>query len=110
MIMFSVECRGCGNTLAVEENTFLWQRAKAAVDAGLGVASVRPVECGCRCIKLNPYALYRVIGFTSEGREYDVPFDSFVGAIRAFRYALGCGGVVMIQGVSRAVVKKLCGE
>jgi len=48
-----------------------------------------------------------VFGFTDEGREYDMPFETFVAAAKAFRDRWNFGEVVFIKGVSPAVENQL---
>lgn len=104
---YNVECMNCEQVFPVSEGS-LWWRAKKAADHGrLDAIGISGVECGCKQTVREPEAPYRLFGYTDMGREYDIPFHTFVAVAKAFRERWSFGEDVFISGVSRAVEDKL---
>jgi hypothetical protein len=73
----------------------------------LDALHVNGEKCGCKKEVREPNAPFRVSGYDFECRDYDVPFPTFVGAVKAFISANRSGDVVFIHGVSNSVQQKL---
>ncbi len=107
---FNVVCIECGNAFVPEARTPLWWKAKQHNDRGvLSAMACSGVECGC--IKeryvYKPEAPFRVYGYTIECDDYDVPFDTFAGAVKQYLHCKQNCDNVFISGVSSVLQKHL---
>jgi hypothetical protein len=106
---YNVYCMKCGCVFTPAVKSPLWWRAKQRADKGyLDALPISGEDCGCVERPSCPEAPFRVFGYDDSCVEFDVPRNTFVGAVRLYRRLRRAGGnVVFIDGVSNAVRQKI---
>ena len=105
---YTVVCTECGQDWQPLIRSPLWWRAKKKSDRGfLDALLISGKDCGCVKQPYRPEAPFRVIGYDDLYRDYDIPCDTFVKAINAYRERDHMGDIVFITGVSDVVKKRL---
>lgn len=106
-VQYNVSCFHCGAIWQPPYRSSLWWRAKQRSDAGfLDALHVSAEDCGCVEKQHRPEANFRVFGYDDFCQNFDLAFDSFVDAVKAYRQYYK-GSIVFIKGVSKAVEQKL---
>jgi hypothetical protein len=106
---YNVVCMSCGQVFTPGAKTPLWWLAKQHADAGhLDVPHIPGERCGCVERRYRPNAPFRVFGYNDLCEDLDIPFDTFMAAVKKYRELRNKGMyVVFISGVSEAVRVKL---
>ena len=107
-VRYNVHCVSCGSVWQPLPKSPLWWAAKQRETKGyLDALHVSGEKCGCVKKVKEPNAPFRVFGYDFDCRDYDVPFTTFVKAVKAFMSANRSGDVVFISGVSKSVEERL---
>ncbi len=108
-VRYNIHCISCGSVWQPKVKSPLWWQAhqRATKHGYLDALHVSGEKCGCVKVVREPNAPFRVFGFDFDCREYDVPFQTFVGAVKAFMSANRSGDTVFIHGVSNNVEQKI---
>lgn len=106
-----VTCESCSRTFRPSFGNSVWHRAYRRLTTeshdlvwvgGRRVPEPMPVsgkECGCkRVISNESDPPYRVVGFTDEFKEFDIPCESFVQAATELVYQNRRGSTVFLVG------------
>lgn len=103
---YLVQCADCGSVFSPYLGSALWWKAKGhAAEGYLDAFRCSGAECGCvKEVKISD-APYRVFGYDDMCYDFDIPCDTFVEAVKAYRD--NWFGVVFITGVSEPVRRKL---
>ena len=108
-VLYNVHCVDCGSFFQpLPKSSLWWQARKREAEGLLGALYIKGEECGCIKEVNQPDAPYRVFGYDDMCRNFDFPFTTFTKAVSTF-LELNRDGmyVVFIEGVSKAVEKKL---
>ncbi len=106
--VYNVVCRNCYHLFTPIPRSQLWRRAaKYAEGNRLDAMTISGQECGCVEKIREPDAPFRVLGYTDDLQNYDIPFRTFTGAVRGFRRKYKNGDTVFIKGVSEEVQWRL---
>lgn len=99
---YVVVCSECGQDWEPLVRSPLWWRAKKKADKGyLDALYVSGKDCGCVKECYHPDAPYRVIGYNWDCIDFNIPCNTFVEAIQAYRRHKM--DTVFIKGVSKTV-------
>ena len=83
---YNVYCHSCERVFQPSPRSPLWWRAKKAADLGrMDAIGVSGEECGCIRTIEKPDAPYRVVGYSDDYREYNIPCFTLVEAFNLFR-------------------------
>jgi hypothetical protein len=104
---YNVQCIACGSVWSPLSMSPLWWAAKKRAEQGyLDALDVTGERCGCIPRPREPDAPFRVFGYDMM-RGFDVPFNSFVGAVTSYRKLKDRVDNVFISGVSSKVEEQL---
>jgi len=110
---YNVYCEACGAVFTPAVRSSLWWRAKQRADRGyldaLTITSEVHQCYGTKRPRRKPEAPFRVMGFDCFCKDFDIPFDTFTGAVTEFRARSGSRSLdtVFITGVSEAVKDRI---
>lgn len=105
---YNVECIACGGVSVALPGKPLWWKAKKHAEKFLDALRVSGETCGCVKPARNPGALFRVLGFNELCEDFDVPCETFTGAVQKFLSISREGmNTVFIKGVSSRVEDRL---
>lgn len=109
---FVIRCTECRKQFLPSLGSRLWWRAKKRIESNeLEMVSThfgyRPepmevsgaVKCACKR-RHQSHTPYRVVGFTMDCRDFDIPCKSFVEAVCRYYLEVRKGGTVFLKGVS----------
>lgn len=106
--VYNVECMNCEAVFIPLPKSRFWWMAKQHEERGfIDAVRITGKQCGCIHKPPLPGAPFRVLGYTDDCRDFDIPCNSFVTAARAFLNKSRNGCVVFIQGVSPSVEERL---
>ena len=104
---YNIQCIDCGSVWSPLPKSPLWWAAQKRSEQGyLDALGVTGERCGCIKTQHEPGAPFRVFGFDMM-QEFDMPFHTFVGAVKAFRRLRDSVDDVFISGVSPKVEQQL---
>ncbi|MCX6703154.1 MAG: hypothetical protein NTV02_00485 [Candidatus Zambryskibacteria bacterium] len=107
-VRYNVHCMECGSVWQPLAKSPLWWAAKQRAEKGfLDALHVSGKKCGCVKEERQPNAPFRVFGYDFDCRDFNIPFTTFMGPVKAFIEANKSGDVVFIQGVSSSVEQRL---
>jgi hypothetical protein len=109
---YNVYCRACGAIFQPELRSPNWWRAKKRADQGyLDAVEISAEQHGCweaKRPRRDPDAPFRVLGFNCLCEDFDIPFGTFVSAIKEFKDRRNFGlDTVFITGVSDVVKDRI---
>lgn len=103
---YNVVCNLCDQAFTPTAKSALWWKAKKHEDEGfLDVYRCAGMDHGCIQGCHRPDAPFRVFGFDRFFKDFDVPCDTFVEAVIAYRRHRG--DTVLVKGLSDEVQRRL---